>query len=158
VTDTRAPLVLHILRQGRCTLVTTLQMYRILALHCLIYAYSLSVLYHEGIKYGDTQATISGMLTAMCFLFISRSQPLKKLASKRPFNRIFTPFMFASILGQFAIHLSALMYISDLSQSLVDAYVIWFRSESLIDARIAAKLSPSQMRTSNPISSIPLCS
>jgi cation-transporting ATPase 13A1 len=112
--------ILHILRQGRCTLVTTLQMYRILALHCLIYAYSLSVLYHDGIKYGDTQATISGMLTAMCFLFISRSQPLKKLASKRPLNRIFTPFMFASILGQFALHLSALMYISNLSQSLVD--------------------------------------
>jgi cation-transporting ATPase 13A1 len=112
---------LHILRQGRCTLVTTLQMYRILALHCLIYAYSLSVLYHDGIKYGDTQATISGMLTAMCFLFISRSQPLKKLAAKRPLNRIFTPFMLASILGQFAIHLTALMYISGLSQSLVDA-------------------------------------
>ncbi len=132
-------------------------MYRILALHCLIYAYSLSVLYHEGIKYGDTQATISGMLTAMCFLFISRSQPLKKLASKRPLNRIFTPFMLASILGQFAIHLSALMYISDLSQSLVDAYVL-VRTSSVIDDRIAAKLNPSQTKTSNPISSIQLCS
>ncbi len=67
-------LVAHIIRQGRCTLVATIQMYKILALNCLITAYSLSVQYLDGIKYGDYQVTITGMLMSVCFLCISRAK------------------------------------------------------------------------------------
>lgn len=101
--------VLHIVRQGRCTLVTTQQMFKILSLNCLISAYSLSVLYLNGVKLGDTQATLSGMLIAMCFLFISRSQPLEKLSAKRPASKMFTPYMLSTIMGQFVVHLLALV-------------------------------------------------
>ncbi|EGG16574.1 putative cation-transporting ATPase [Cavenderia fasciculata] len=103
--------VTHIIRQGRCTLVTTFQMYKILALNSLVSAYSLSVLYLDGVKLGDTQMTLGGMLIALCFLFISTSKPLEKLANKRPNPNLFSPYMMLSILLQFALHLACLIFI-----------------------------------------------
>ncbi|EGW33133.1 P-type ATPase [Spathaspora passalidarum NRRL Y-27907] len=104
--------VTHIIRQGRCALVSTIQMYKILALNCLISAYSLSVLYLAGIKFGDGQATISGILLSVCFLSISRGRPLEKLSKERPQDGIFNIYIMGSILGQFAIHIITLVYIT----------------------------------------------
>lgn len=36
--------------------------------------FSLSVQYLDGIKYGDYQVTITGMLMSVCFLCISRAK------------------------------------------------------------------------------------
>lgn len=105
--------ITHIIRQGRCTLVATIQMYKILALNCLISAYSLSVLYLAGIKIGDTQATVSGVLLSVCFLSISRSQAIEKLSKQRPQPGIFNIYIMGSILGQFAVHIATLIYVTN---------------------------------------------
>jgi cation-transporting ATPase 13A1 len=108
----------NIIRQGRCTLVATIQMYKILALNCLISAYSLSVLYLEGIKFGDTQYTISGMLMSVCFLSISRAKVVEGLSKERPQPHIFNVYIIGSILGQFAVHIVTLIYIARLCEKI----------------------------------------
>eukprot|EP00262_Sarcandra_glabra_P012435 TRINITY_DN3203_c0_g1_i1.p1 TRINITY_DN3203_c0_g1~~TRINITY_DN3203_c0_g1_i1.p1 ORF type:complete len:567 (+),score=93.07 TRINITY_DN3203_c0_g1_i1:61-1701(+) len=94
-----------IIRQGRSTLVTTLQMFKILGLNCLATAYVLSVMYLDGVKLGDVQATISGVFTAAFFLFISHARPLQTLSAARPHPNIFCLYVFLSLLGQFAAHI-----------------------------------------------------
>ncbi|KAL1201130.1 putative manganese-transporting ATPase PDR2 [Cardamine amara subsp. amara] len=102
--------VTDIIRQGRSTLVTTLQMFKILGLNCLATAYVLSVMYLDGVKLGDVQATISGVLTAAFFLFISHARPLQTLSAERPHPSVFSLYLFLSLLGQFAVHLTFLIY------------------------------------------------
>ncbi|KAI4693981.1 uncharacterized protein J4E84_002560 [Alternaria hordeiaustralica] len=106
----------NIIRQGRCTLVATIQMYKILALNCLISAYSLSVLYLDGIKFGDGQVTISGMMMSVCFLSISRAKTVETLSKERPQHNIFNTYIIGSVLGQFAIHIITLIYVSQYVQ------------------------------------------
>lgn len=76
-----------------------------MALQCLISSYSLSVLYLDGVKYGDTQMTAMGLLGSVSFMSVSRSKPLDKLSKVQPLSSIFHPAQFISLLLQFTIHL-----------------------------------------------------
>ncbi|KAG8216948.1 ATPase [Butyriboletus roseoflavus] len=129
--------IIHIIRQGRCTLVATIQMYKILALNCLITAYSLSVQYLDGIKFGDYQVTVSGMLMSVCFLCISRAQPIEKLSRERPLGNIFNLYVLLSVLIQFALHIVSLVYITNLAH--------FYEPPGFID--LEAKFEPSLLNT-----------
>ncbi|KAI9343312.1 hypothetical protein DFJ73DRAFT_841861 [Zopfochytrium polystomum] len=101
----------NIVRQGRSTLVALIQMYKILALNCLISAYSMSVMYLAGIKQGDWQATVGGLLITVCFFGIAKSSAVENLSKKRPQANVFNFYIIISVLGQAAIHVASLIYI-----------------------------------------------
>ncbi|KAI9910783.1 hypothetical protein PsorP6_010128 [Peronosclerospora sorghi] len=64
----RAPSIegcVDIIRQCRCALVTTMQMYQILAVNCLISSYSLSVLYLNKVKWANSQMVALGMISSV---------------------------------------------------------------------------------------------
>ncbi|GBG26936.1 Manganese-transporting ATPase 13A1 [Hondaea fermentalgiana] len=111
----------HIVRQGRCTLVTTIQMYKILALNCLVSAYSMSALYLYGVKQGDTQATIAGLLIAGLFMFISWAEPLETLSRERPVASVFSASVMVSLLGQLVVHFASLFAVLHLTTPFVES-------------------------------------
>ena len=48
------------------------QVFKVLALNCLVTAYMMSALYLRGLKQGDMQMTFSGLITAGLFFFLSQ--------------------------------------------------------------------------------------
>lgn len=79
----------RIIKQGRSTLTTTFQMYKILSLNSLISAYTMSALYLDGVKMGDYQATFLGLGVSVLFMMLSFTKPLKQLYRERPPTSIF---------------------------------------------------------------------
>lgn len=64
-----------ILKQGVCTLVTTIQTYKIMALLSLINAYSMSSLHMSALKLSENQMTIMGILGAGYYFCYSSAKP-----------------------------------------------------------------------------------
>ncbi len=98
----------HVVKQGRAALTTTVQMFKILGINCLVSAFALSVQYLDGVKWGDTQATVAGIFTAALFMMLALAKPAPRLARARPHTSVFCAYALTSIAAQFAAHLALL--------------------------------------------------
>ena len=95
----------NIFVQGRCALVTNIQMYKIFILNSLLTTYIESVLMLKGIKFSNYQSVYLGFAVSMFFLMLSKAKHLRKVNSNRPPISIFNYGCFFSIVGQCIIHL-----------------------------------------------------
>lgn len=77
-----------------CTLVTTIQTYKILSLTSLISAYSLSALHMQALKFSEIQSTILGISAAINYYYFSNSKPLRKISGVKPSKSVFEVFIF----------------------------------------------------------------
>ena len=111
-----------VLQRGRCTLVTMLQIYKILGVNCLVNAMVLTTLHLVGAKQGDRQLTAVGFIIAFLFYFITKGQPLNELSPKRPPSTVLCLEALMSIAIQFFIHFSCIQLIGTMASLLIDPY------------------------------------
>lgn len=114
--------VVDVLQQGRCTLVTMLTIYKILGVNCLVNALVLTKLHMHGVKQGDRQLTILGIVVAGLFFFVTRGKPLATLSPIRPPSSVMCSQALLSIAGQFAIHFAFIIIATDVSLNFVDPF------------------------------------
>jgi cation-transporting ATPase 13A1 len=111
-----------VVQQGRCTLVTMLQIYKILGVNCLVNAMILSKLFLHGAKQGDRQLTILGLMVAALFFFVTRGKPLPVLSDIRPPTSVLSASALMSIVAQFAVHYCAMVVATEVALSFVDPF------------------------------------
>merc|ERR1719240_855495 len=108
---------LDIVRQGHCTLVSTVQQQQILMLHCMISAYSLSALSLDGSRASEPQLIASGMLLSCATIAFSFARPLDRLSPILPLSSIFHPALLLSVLGQLVCHAGCMYCALSLAKS-----------------------------------------
>jgi cation-transporting ATPase 13A1 len=111
-----------VILRGRCTLVTMLQIYKILGINCLVNALVLSKLFLHGVKQGDRQLTVLGLVVAALFYFVTRAEPLPTLSIERPPASVMCVQALLSIVLQCAIHFGAILLATEVALSFVDPY------------------------------------
>ena len=96
--------VVDLIRQGRCTLLSSLQQQQIMVLESVISAYTLAALSLEGARSSERQMMASGWLLVVASLAFSYTSPIQEMAPQRPLGSLFHPSIVVSVAGQGLIH------------------------------------------------------
>lgn len=81
----------------------------------------MSALYLSGVAMSDTQMTVNGLFIAVCMFLVSNSKAAKKLSDARPRPGAINPYLFTSVLAQFALHVYCLARIVGVAHQLEPA-------------------------------------
>ncbi|POM82976.1 putative integral membrane protein [Cryptosporidium meleagridis] len=111
--------IIKLVRYGRSTLTTVLLMYKLMGLNSIVSAFSMSVLAHDGVKFGDFQTTVESIIMSGLFFLVLKNKPAKKLVPQKPPNSIFSPMIFLSFIIQALIHLFVIYFGWKISYSLM---------------------------------------
>ena len=99
-----------------------LTIYKILGINCLVNAMVLSKLFLNGVKQGDRQMTILGVVVTALFYFVTRADPLPTLSPVRPPSSIMCASALASIALQCSVHCLAILVATDAALMFVDPF------------------------------------
>jgi len=111
-----------VILQGRCTLVTTLEIYKILGVNCLVNAMVLSRLFLFGAKQGERQMTILGFAVTGLFYFVTRAKSLPTLSKERPPPSVLCAQAIMTMLCQCIVHIGAIHIATTAALSFTDSY------------------------------------
>ncbi|EGB05969.1 hypothetical protein AURANDRAFT_38218 [Aureococcus anophagefferens] len=128
--------VVDLIRQGRCTLLSSLQQQQIMVLESVISAYTLAALSLEGARSSERQMMASGWLLVVASLAFSYTSPIQEMAPQRPLGSLFHPSIVVSVAGQGLIHVLCMRMavklsterMGDAALKAVDDLTAWFTS------------------------------
>lgn len=93
--------VLKVIKEGRCALITSLNMFKFMALYSMIQYVSALMLYYIASNIGELQYLyIDLFMITPIAITMSRTGPANKLVAKRPRGRLMHPIVLTSIILQ----------------------------------------------------------
>ncbi|XP_066922539.1 polyamine-transporting ATPase 13A3-like isoform X1 [Clytia hemisphaerica] len=99
--------VVDVIKEGRCALVTSFNIFKYMALYSMIQYTSVLIMYWVGVNMGDFQYLYIDLFTIMPFaITMSRTEPSGVLVALRPLGRLVHPYVLFSIVIQIAIQTS----------------------------------------------------
>jgi len=105
---------IDLIRFGRATLSSTIDLFKELSLNSLVSAYSMSVLFVQNVKSGEQQMVLSSLGAMLTMLSISWAKPLRQLSPERPFESQFNMYLVTSVILQSITHLITFQLVHNL--------------------------------------------